>query len=151
MASSWACVGLNRAQDGLGPSQDRSRQIRDKPKTAPKTPPRRPRSILYCFLQGFLSVDKNMFKNHCKKQYMIAPGDPDLFFAMIFEHFFCDVKNPCKQQYRIHLGHLGGVFGVVLGLSRICQERSWLCLGLVLFVFVLCIFFIPTAVFSFHS
>ena len=74
LALSWSVLGPVQPNTGPRQSQDSSRQIWEKPKTAPKTPPRRPRSILYCFLQGFLSVEKKVFKNHCKKQVRIALG-----------------------------------------------------------------------------
>ncbi len=78
--------------------------------------------------QVFLGSSKIIAKNSTGS----PQGDPDLFFAMIFEHFFCDAQKFCKKQYRIDLGRLGGVFGAVLGQSRMCLERSWLCLGPVL-------------------
>ena len=79
--------------------------------------------------QALLGSSKIIAKNSTGS----PQGDPDLFFAMIFEHFFFStLKIPCKKQYRIDLGRLGGVFGAVLGFSRIGPERSWLCLGHVL-------------------
>ena len=60
-------------------------ELPKKPKTAPKTSPRRQRQFLYCCLQRFLSVEKKVFKNHGKNRSGSPWSDPVLFFAMILE------------------------------------------------------------------